>query len=101
MICVDIGFKNTLLPLSNEGVKGLPLCHVGCKMYTENHRGLERLDAVANSDRPPQGRPGDAEPRRALCEGETLVNERRQDLELQVRPKRYHQVLVVAYVEPV
>ena len=50
---------------------------------------------VALPDQSPQRRLRDVEPQRTLREGQALVDERRQDLLLQVRPEGHLEVLVV------
>ena len=70
-------------------------------MYIENHLGLERLNAVANTDQPPQRRLVEVKPPRASLERKTFVDEGRQDLLLPRRPKGDREVLVVPFIEPV
>ena len=74
---------------------------LGYKSYIENHLGLERLNAVANTDQPPQRRLVEVEPPRASLERETFINEGRQDLLLPCRPKRDRKVFVVPFIEPI
>ena len=66
----------------------------------KNHRGLERLNAVTLPDEPPDHRLREAEAEGATLDGEALIQKRRADFLLEVRPERHRQVLVVTVVLP-
>ena len=70
-------------------------------MFIENHLGLERLIAVAQSDQAPQSRLVQVEPPGAPLERKTFIKEGRQDLLLTIRSKGDSEMLVVPFIEPI
>ena len=69
---------------------------MGCKLKI--HLSLERLNAVALTDEPPDHRFGQAKPEGAFLDGETLIEECRANFLLEVRSKRDAEDGLVAIV---